>query len=97
MYLGLTMYKFIKKKSRTVWSGVRKKAPKVPDITCPDIDEVLKLVLDNFDDRKVLPRKDKNKIVRIMERLRDTNELLRGSGVYWHDTAKELCKKYIDR
>ena len=37
-----------------------------------------------------------NKLERIMERLRSSNEKLRDSGVYWHDSAKELCKKYID-
>tara|TARA_E500000178_G_scaffold321602_1_gene345628 strand:- start:612 stop:899 length:288 start_codon:yes stop_codon:yes gene_type:complete len=94
--LGIGMYRFKKTKHRTIWNGVRKKAPKVPDITCPDIDEVLKLVLDSFDDNKVLKRVHRNKIVRTMERLRTSNEKLRDSGVYWHDTAKELCKKYID-
>ena len=33
---------FRKAQTRTdYWSRIRKKAPKVPDITCPDIDYVL--------------------------------------------------------
>jgi hypothetical protein len=33
---------FKKTQKRTdYWSKIRKKAPKVPDITCPDIDSIL--------------------------------------------------------
>ena len=31
-------------KRTNYWSKIRKKAPKVPDITCPDIDKVLDII-----------------------------------------------------
>ena len=44
------------KKFRLSWGKIRKKAPKVPDITCPAIDDVLnqleKLVGRELSDRK---------------------------------------------
>ena len=43
-----------RKKSRTKWNEVRRKAPKVPDITCPNIDEVIKIVETHYENKKVL-------------------------------------------
>jgi len=85
-----------RRKSRTKWNEVRRKAPKVPDITCPDIDEVIKVLEAHWHDKKAMNKRTYKKLERIMERLRTSNEKLRESGVYWHDSAKELCKKYID-
>mgnify|MGYP001225813289 CR=1 FL=1 len=85
-----------RKKSRTKWNEVRRKAPKVPDITCPNIDEVIKIVETHYENKKVLTKVKFKKLERILERLRTANEKLRDSGIYWHDVSKELCKKYID-
>ena len=85
-----------RRKKRSVWSDIRKKAPKVPDITCHDIDTVLKIVEDHIENGKVIKKTQKKKIDRLMEKLRTANEKLRDSGVYWHDQAKDLCKKFID-
>jgi FtsZ-binding cell division protein ZapB len=87
---------FYKAQKRTnYWSKIRKKAPKVPDITCPAIDEVItkieKLVGKNLNKTqfKLIEKK--------MERLRRANEQLRDSGVYWHDTCKETVRDLLGK
>ena len=77
------------------WSKIRKKAPKVPDITCPDIDTVLnrleKLV------GKSLTKAQYKIIERKMEKLRISNEKLRESGVYWHDACKNTVRDLLGK
>ena len=85
-----------KPKTRTsYWSKIRKKAPKVPDITCPDIDAILNRL------EKLVGRdltKAQFKIVeRKMERLRTANEKLRESGVYWHDACKDTVRDLLGK
>jgi len=85
-----------KPKTRTsYWSKIRKKAPKVPDITCPDIDAILNRL------EKLVGRdltKAQFKIIeRRMERLRTANEKLRESGVYWHDACKETIRDLLGK
>jgi len=79
----------------TYWSKIRKKAPKVPDITCPAIDSILnkleKLVGKNLNKTqfKLIEKK--------IEKLRRANEQLRDSGVYWHDTCKEIVRDLLGK
>ena len=77
------------------WSKIRKKAPKVPDITCPDIDSILnrleKIV------GKALTRAQFKIVERKLERLRDSNEKLRDSGKYWHDTCKDTVRDLLGK
>jgi hypothetical protein len=85
-----------KPKTRTsYWSKIRKKAPKVPDITCPDIDAILNRL------EKLVGRdltKAQFKIIeRRMERLRTANEKLRESGIYWHDACKETIRDLLGK
>jgi len=85
-----------KPKTRTsYWSKIRKKAPKVPDITCPNIDAILnrleKLV------GKDLTKAQFKTIERKMERLRTANEQLRESGVYWHDACKDTVRDLLGK
>ena len=87
---------FKKTQKRTdYWSKIRKKAPKVPDITCPDID----YVLDKLEKRmgKILTKTQFKLIEKKMERLRKANEQLRESGVYWHDTCKETVRDLLGK
>ena len=54
---------FIKAQKRTnYWSKIRKKAPKVPDITCPAIDDVINQL------EKIIGREFKQGKFRAMER-----------------------------
>ena len=85
-----------KPKTRTsYWSKIRKKAPKVPDITCPNIDAILnrleKLV------GRALTKAQFRIIERKMEKLRTANEKLRESGVYWHDACKDTVRDLLGK
>ena len=87
---------FYKAQKRTdYWSRIRKKAPKVPDITCPDID----YVLDKLEKRmgQILTKTQFKLIEKKIERLRKANEQLRELGVYWHDTCKETVRDLLGK
>ncbi|MAV94437.1 MAG: hypothetical protein CMA31_01980 [Euryarchaeota archaeon] len=75
------------------WRKLKKRAPKVPDITCPAIDDVLKRLTILCEDDKPLSEYKLGVICRRLEKLRTANELLRDSGVYWYDIAKDHLKK----
>jgi hypothetical protein len=83
------------KKRTSYWSKIRKKAPKVPDITCPNIDSILNRL------EKLVGRdltKAQYKIIeRKMEKLRVANEQLRESGVYWHDACRETVRDLLGK
>ena len=80
------------KKKTTVWQKWKKKAPKVPDITCPIIDDVL-IRIDKFQDSNtVISKYQWNLLHKRMERLRTDNELLREGGQYWYEICKEHLK-----
>ena len=68
---------------------LKKKAPKIPDFTCPDIDHIINYV----EDKDLLNRTQLAYFKRRMEKLRDSNEKLRDSGIYWYDRIKELLSK----
>ena len=77
------------------WSKIRKKAPKVPDITCPDIDSILNR-LEKIVGKEL--KKTQFKIVeRKLERLRDSNEKLRDSGKCWHDACKDTVRDLLGK
>jgi hypothetical protein len=85
-----------KPKTRTsYWSKIRKKAPKVPDITCPDIDAILNR-LEKLVGRD-LTKAQFRIIERKMEKLRTSNEKLRESGVYWHDACKDTVRDLLGK
>ena len=87
---------FKKAQKRTdYWSKIRKKAPKVPDITCPDIDSILNK-LENLVGKNL--NKTQFKLIeKKIEKLRRANEQLRDSGVYWHDTCKETVRDLLGK
>tara|TARA_Y100000996_G_C22370189_1_gene580693 strand:+ start:198 stop:476 length:279 start_codon:yes stop_codon:yes gene_type:complete len=82
-------------KRTNYWSKIRKKAPKVPDITCPAIDDVLnkleKAIGKEFKDSKF------RMVERKMEKLRKENERLRDCGIYWHDACKEAVRDLLGK
>jgi|TARA_B100000085_G_C18146210_1_gene351488 FtsZ-binding cell division protein ZapB len=87
---------FYKAQKRTnYWSRIRKKAPKVPAITCPAIDDILNQ-LEKVVGRELKKSKFKA-IERKMEKLRKANEQLRDSGVYWHDACKETVRDLLGK
>ena len=87
---------FYKAQKRTnYWSKIRKKAPKVPDITCPAIDHILNQ-LEKLIGNELKQSKYKA-IERKMEKLRIANEKLRDSGKYWHDACKEAVRDLLGK
>ena len=83
------------KKRTSYWSKIRKKAPKVPDITCPDIDSILNRLEKLVD--KSLTKAQYKIIERKMEKLRVANEKLRESGVYWHKACRETVRDLLGK
>ena len=73
------------------WQKLKRKSPKVPDITCPIIDDVIKRLQKHQDKNKVMTSYQHDVIIRRMEKLRTDNELLREGGEYWY----QLCKKWL--
>ena len=95
MVKGDTLMIYKAQKRTNYWSKIRKKAPKVPDITCPAIDDILNQ-LEKLIDKDLKQSKFKT-IERKMEKLRLANEKLRDSGVYWHDACKEAIRDLLGK
>jgi len=68
---------------------LKKKAPKIPDFTCPDIDHIISYV----EDKDVLNRTSLAYFKRRMEKLRNSNDKLRDGGIYWYEEVKKLLDK----
>lgn len=68
---------------------LKRKAPKIPDFTCPDIDDIINFI----EDLDVLKRGQLYKFKRGMEKLRNSNDKLRDSGIYWYEELKKLLHK----
>ena len=68
---------------------LKKKAPKIPDFTCPDIDHIINYV----ENKDLLNRTQLAYFKRRMEKLRDSNDRLRDGGIYWYEEIKKLLTK----
>ena len=87
---------FYRAQKRTnYWTKIRKKAPKVPNITCPAIDDILNQL------EKQIGREFKHNkfkaVEKKMEKLRIANEKLRDSGKYWHDACKDAIRDLLGK
>jgi hypothetical protein len=81
-------------KYEQIWRKIRRKAPKVPDITCPAIDDVLQR-LDTLSNTTKRLTNAQNKVLTIkMEKLRDANTALRESGQYWHNACRDVIDDF---
>ena len=69
--------------------SLKKKAPKIPDFTCPDIDHIISYV----EDKDLLNRTQLAYFKRRMEKLRDSNDKLRDGGIYWYEEVKKCLTK----
>ena len=79
------------KKKYTI-SSLKKKAPKVPPLTCIKIDNVISQLEKIVAKKKALNKKQLKDVVKKLEHLRDVNEKLRDSGIYWYEELKHLLK-----
>ena len=68
---------------------LKKKAPKIPDFSCPDIDHIISYV----EDKDLLNRTQLAYFKRRMEKLRDSNDKLRDGGIYWYEEVKKCLTK----
>jgi len=75
-----------KKRKKPNLKTLKKKAPKIPDFTCPDIDHIISYV----EDKDLLNRTQLAYFKRRMEKLRDANDKLRESGIYWYEEIKKI-------
>jgi hypothetical protein len=70
-------------RSNPILVKLKRKAPRIPDFTCPEIDAIIdQLTTLN------LPVTKHNRLRRSLERLRKANESLRDSGEYWYEVVK---------
>lgn len=77
---------------KSYWARLKKKAPKVPDYTCPTIDDVL-VRIEKFQTKNTVITEYQWKLIKKrLERLRSDNDTLRESGIYWYDIAKKELK-----
>jgi len=90
------MFKDAQKRTN-YYSRLRKKAPKVPDITCPDIDRVLDIIDKAQGKGRPLTAAKHKQVERIMERLRTANDALRESGKYWHQGCKDTIRDLLGK
>ena len=90
------MFKDAQKRTN-YYSRLRKKAPKVPDISCPDIDRVLDIIDKSQAKGRPLTAAKHKQVERIMERLRITNDALRESGKYWHQKCKDTIRDLLGK
>jgi len=81
-------------KYEQIWQRIRRKAPRVPDITCPAIDEVLSKLDLLSNTTKRLTTAQNKQLARKLEKLRDANSALRDSGQYWHDACREVIDEF---
>jgi len=68
---------------------LKKRAPKVPDFTCTEIDNIIDK-LEKIQDSKKFSKLTLKILIRKLERLRSSNDSLRESGIYWYDVCKDL-------
>ena len=79
------------KKKYTI-SSLKKKAPKVPPLTCIKIDNVISQLEKIVAKKKALNKKQLKDVVKKLDHLRDANEKLLDSGIYWYEKLKHLLK-----
>tara|TARA_B100000029_G_scaffold502575_1_gene578071 strand:- start:1562 stop:1819 length:258 start_codon:yes stop_codon:yes gene_type:complete len=81
-----------KKPKKITISSLKKKAPKIPPLTCIKIDNVISKLEKIVERKKALDKKQLKELVKRLETLREANEKLRDSGIYWYEKLKHLLK-----
>jgi len=79
-------------KKKKFFRKLKKQAPKVPDLTCPAIDDVIERLKKLYEKNKPITDYQWKLIDRRLENLREQNELLRDSGKFWYETCKDHLK-----
>ena len=71
-------------------SYLKKKAPKIPDYTCIQIDDIIEKLETLVKDDKRLTKAQLTRLRNSLEKLRSSNDKLRDSGIYWYEQLKKL-------
>ena len=72
---------------------LKTRAPKIPEYSCPVIDEI---IADLSTDPNMTAKKFTN-VKRKLNRLRKQNTQLRSSGVYWYEIVKKILEKTVKK
>ena len=70
---------------------LKTRAPKIPEYSCPLIDEIIA-------DLSTAPNIRSSKFIKVrkkLNQLRKQNTQLRSSGVYWYETIKKILDKSL--
>lgn len=82
-----------RKKKKISMRSLKRKAPKVPDLTCPIIDDAIEKIDKSYDGKKfVLSKRDVSYFKKRMEEIRSANDGLRDSGRYWYEKTREIIE-----
>ena len=79
-------------KTKTI-KDYKKHAPKIPDFTCTDIDNIIAKIERISETKTIISKTTLKLLIRKLERLRTSNDTLRESGKYWYERFVALFKK----
>jgi len=79
-----------KKKKRPSLTVLKKKAPRIPDFTCVQIDNIIEKLEKLEKEDKRLTKAQLTRLRNSLEKLRSSNDKLRDSGIYWYEQLKKL-------
>jgi hypothetical protein len=83
-----------RKKKLTV-KGLKRLAPKVPDLTCPIIDEAINKVQNSFNisaKKYILNKREVEQFKKLMNKIRKANNTLRESGRFWYEQMRDYIE-----
>ena len=78
-------------------STYKKKAPKIPPFTCPKIDSIIEILERHKEREKIYSKKSLKTLIAKLEQLRQSNESLRESGIYWYECFKDVLNRIPKR
>jgi len=82
-----------KKKQKISMRALKRKAPKVPDLTCPIIDDVISSIERGVNGKVyTLKKSEVRTIKKKIEKIRSANDSLRDSGRYWYEKTREIIE-----
>ena len=81
-----------KQPKKLTLTSLKKNAPKIPNHTCINIDNVIEKLEKLVERKRALDKKSLKDLTKRLEKLRTANENLREGGIYWYEKLKLLLK-----
>jgi FtsZ-binding cell division protein ZapB len=69
---------------------LKKKAPRIPDYTCIQIDNIIEKLEHLQKNDKRLTKTQVTRLRNSLEKLRSSNNKLRQSGIFWYENIKKI-------